>query len=95
MCYVLPVIDIHTCRASGRSNEGTPRGSIHTISRELGPKLPYYRRNYGCQFPNGCICGPSGTSSELSMILESQAAHETSSTVLCARYSASQEWLTL
>ena len=27
---------------------------------ELGTQIPYYRRNYGSQFPNGCICGPSG-----------------------------------
>ena len=37
-----------------------PRGSTYTTIRELGPKIPYYRRNYGPQFPNGCICGPSG-----------------------------------
>ena len=37
-----------------------PTGSIHTTSRELGPKTPNYRRNYGSQFPNGCICGPYG-----------------------------------
>ena len=38
-----------------------PRGSMTTTTiRELGPKIPYYRRNYGSQFPNGCICGPSG-----------------------------------
>ena len=28
--------------------------------RELGPKIPHYRRNYGSQPPNGCICGPCG-----------------------------------
>ena len=39
----------------------SPRGSIYTTIRELGPKIPYYRRNYGSQFPNGCICGPSGS----------------------------------
>ena len=39
-----------------------PRGSIHTTIRELGPKIPYYIRNYGSQFPSGCICGPSGLS---------------------------------
>ena len=32
-----------------------PRGSICTTIRELGPKIPYYIRNYGSQFPNGCI----------------------------------------
>ena len=37
-----------------------PRGSTYTTIRELGPKIPYYRRNYGSQFLNGCICGPSG-----------------------------------
>ena len=37
-----------------------PRGSIYTTIRELGPKVQYYRRNYGSQFPNGCTCGPSG-----------------------------------
>ena len=26
----------------------------------IGPKIPYYIKNYGSQFPNGCICGPSG-----------------------------------
>ena len=26
--------------------------------------MPYYRRNYGSQFPDGCICGPSGNASE-------------------------------
>ena len=31
-----------------------PRRSICTTIRELGPKMPYYRRNYGSQFPNGC-----------------------------------------
>ena len=36
------------------------RGSRGTTTRELGPKIPYYRRNYGSQFPNGCVCGPSG-----------------------------------
>ena len=39
---------------------GTHRGSIYTTIRGLGPKIPYYRRNYGSQFPNSCICGPSG-----------------------------------
>ena len=39
----------------------SPRGSIYTTISELGPKIPYYRRNYGSQFPNGCICGPSGS----------------------------------
>ena len=24
-----------------------PRGSTYTTIRELGPKIPYYRRNYG------------------------------------------------
>ena len=33
---------------------------MYTTIRELGPKMPYYRRNYGSRFPNGCICGPSG-----------------------------------
>ena len=33
---------------------------ICTNIRELGPKIPYFRRNYGSQFPNGCTCGPSG-----------------------------------
>ena len=37
-----------------------PRGSIYTTIRELGPKTPYYIRNYGSPFPNSCICGPSG-----------------------------------
>ena len=37
-----------------------PRGSIYTTIGELGPKIPHCRRNYGSQFPNGCICGPSG-----------------------------------
>ena len=37
-----------------------PRGSIYTVIRELGPKMPYYRRSCGSQFPNGCICGPYG-----------------------------------
>ena len=38
-----------------------PRGSIiYTTIRELGPKIPDFRRNYGSQFPNACICGPSG-----------------------------------
>ena len=37
-----------------------PRGSIYTTIKELGPIIPYYRRNHGSQFPNGCICGPSG-----------------------------------
>ena len=37
-----------------------PRGSIYTTIKELGPKIPYHGRNYGSQFPNGCICGPSG-----------------------------------
>ena len=36
------------------------RGSVYTTSRELGPKIPFYRRNYRSQLPNGCICGPSG-----------------------------------
>ena len=47
----------------GQFNDPTdevPRGSIYTTIRELGPEIPYYRRNYGSQFPNGCICGPSG-----------------------------------
>ena len=39
----------------------SPRGSIYTAIRELGPKMAYYRRNHGSQFPNGCICGPSGS----------------------------------
>ena len=33
---------------------------MYTTIGELGPKIPYYRRNYGSHFPNGCICGPSG-----------------------------------
>ena len=33
---------------------------IYTTIRELGPKMPYYRRNYGSQFTNGCIRGPAG-----------------------------------
>ena len=37
-----------------------PRGSIYTTIMELGPKMPYYRRNFGSQLPNGYICGPSG-----------------------------------
>ena len=37
-----------------------PRGSIYTTIRELGPQIAYYRRKYGSQFSNGCICGPSG-----------------------------------
>ena len=39
-----------------------PRGSIYTTIGELiiGPKMPYYRRNFGSQLPNGCIRGPSG-----------------------------------
>ena len=37
-----------------------PRGSIYTTIRELCPKIPCSRRNYGSQFLNGCICGPSG-----------------------------------
>ena len=37
-----------------------PRGSIYTTMRELGPQIPYYGRNYGSQFPNGYVCGPSG-----------------------------------
>ena len=36
-----------------------PRGSIYTTVRKLGLKIPYNKRNYGSQFPNGCICGPS------------------------------------
>ena len=34
--------------------------SIFATIEELGPKIPYYRRNSGSQSPNGCICGPSG-----------------------------------
>ena len=34
---------------------------MYTTTRELGPKISYYRRNFGSQFPNGCICGPSGS----------------------------------
>ena len=41
---------------------------IYITMRELGPKIPYYRRNYGSQFPNGCICGPSGTTNACSYI---------------------------
>ena len=49
------------CLTGSRDDFRTiPRGSIYTTIRELGPKIPYYRRNYGSQFPNGCICGPSG-----------------------------------
>ena len=39
---------------------------MYTTIRELGPKIPYYRRNYGSQFPNSCIYGPSG----FGMVLE-------------------------
>ena len=39
----------------------TPRGYIYATIRELGPDIPYSRRNYRSQFPNGCLCGPSGT----------------------------------
>ena len=46
--------------AFGLRIQGLPRGSTYTTIRELGPKIPYYRRNYGSQFPYGCICGPSG-----------------------------------
>ena len=42
------------------SPTASPRGSLHITIKELGPQIPYYRRNYGSQFPNGCICGPSG-----------------------------------
>ena len=38
---------------------------IYITTRELGPKIPYYRRNYGYQFPNGCICGPSGQTTNI------------------------------
>ena len=41
-----------------------PRGSTYTTIGELGPQIPYYRRNYGSQFPNGCICRPSGYGSK-------------------------------
>ena len=44
----------------GKCRCSRPRGFIYTTIRELGPQIPYYRRNYGSQFPNGCICGPSG-----------------------------------
>ena len=37
-----------------------PRGSLYPTIKELGPKISDYRRNYGSQFPNGCICGTSG-----------------------------------
>ena len=37
-----------------------PEGPYIQLLGALGPKIPYYRRNYGSQFPNGCICGPSG-----------------------------------
>ena len=43
-----------------RGNIWIPRGSIYTSIRELGPKVLYYRRNFGSQLPSGCICGPSG-----------------------------------
>ena len=33
------------------------RVHICTTIRELGPKIPYYRRNYGSRFPNSCIFG--------------------------------------
>ena len=42
------------------ANNKFPTGSIYTTIREVGPNIPYYRRDYGSQFPNGCICGPSG-----------------------------------
>ena len=45
-----------------------PRRSMYTTIRELGPKIPYYTRNYGSQFPNGCICGPSGNGLTLSLV---------------------------
>ena len=45
----------------GLANHVIPRGSIYTTIKELDPNIPYYRRNYyGSQFPNSCICGPSG-----------------------------------
>ena len=51
-----------------------PRGSIYTTIRELGPKIPYYIKNYGSQFPNGCICGPSGK--DIDRLLSSPASLE-------------------
>ena len=55
----LPNIQNHSLYARClRYNAIFPRGSIYTTIRELGPEIPYYRRNYGSQLPNGCICGP-------------------------------------
>ena len=34
---------------------GFPRRSIYTTIKELGPKIPYYRRNYGSQFPTSLM----------------------------------------
>ena len=33
------------------ANTGSPRGSSYTTIGELGPQIPYYRRNDGSQFP--------------------------------------------
>ena len=40
-------------------------GSTYTSIKELGPKIPYHRRNYGSHSLNSCICGPSGIASML------------------------------
>ena len=50
-------------------DKNLPRGSRYTTIRELGPQMPYYRRNYGSQFP-GCICGPSGLGSSFEIRFE-------------------------
>ena len=55
------VLAILKFMSDSETKPSSSRGSICTTIRELGPKIPYYRRNYGSQFPDGCICGPSGS----------------------------------
>ena len=43
-------------RSSPRHESTNPRGSIYTTIREVGLKIPYYRRHSGSQFPNGSVC---------------------------------------
>ena len=61
---LLRAVRSRVCKFTDRIHK-RPRGSIYTTIRELGPKMPYYRRNYGSQLPNGCICGPPGREREL------------------------------
>ena len=55
-----PLTQEEECRFKGlgfREECGRLRGSIYKTIRDLGPKIPYCRRNCGSQIPNGCICG--------------------------------------